>query len=462
MNEEICFLPATTLAAHVRKGDITCVQVVSAFLRRIESRNAVLKAFIAVTGQRALQQARTWDAAGVSAKTSASLLGVPLAVKDLIDVSGVPTTGGSRVLLDNVAETDAPVVASLAGEGVIAIGKANLHEFAYGTTGENPHFGTCVNAYDPTRLACGSSSGSAVAVACGLAAAALGTDTGGSVRIPAVMNGLVGLKPTYDLVPAAGAVPFSWSLDHVGFITRTVGDCFAMLATFAGTDPDIAPLSDGTSRPLRRTRIGIPAGLASDTIDPSIRALFETVVASLGELGAELVEVALPDLATARTVSLTIQMPEALSFHSRYLEARGDLYGQDLRSGLALGQCLLAEHYLRAKRLAVVLRRDLDRMLCGIDAILTPATPVPAPAIGATHVTVEGVREPVGNALTRYTSMFNLTGHPAVTLPCGMHPLGLPIGVQIVGRHFDESRILGLAQWLADEPIFRVPSPLLI
>jgi aspartyl-tRNA(Asn)/glutamyl-tRNA(Gln) amidotransferase subunit A len=459
MTDEICFAAATALAAGIRKGEFSCAEVASAFLRRIESRNAALHAFITVTGDRALQEAKARDAANTEQKAAAMLLGVPIAIKDLIDVAGVPTTGGSRVLHDNVPEADAPVVAGLAGAGAVMLGKANLHEFAYGATGENPYFGTCVNAYDSLRLACGSSSGSAAAVSSGLAAAALGTDTGGSVRIPAVLNGLVGIKPTYDLVPAGGIVPFSWLLDHLGFITRTVSDCAAMLATFAGPRFDAAPAATGVTRPLDRTRIGIPTRLASDRIDPSIRALFERVLSFLVSLGMEPVEIELPDLATARTVSLAIQMPEALSFHSRYLATRGHLYGADLRAGLALGQSLLAEHYLRAKRLAIMLRRDLERILRDVQTILTPAAPIPAPEIGATHVTMDTEREPVGNVLTRHTSLFNVTGHPALVLPCGMHPLGLPIGVQIVGRHFDEGRILELAQWLEQEPAFTIPPP---
>ena len=413
-----------------------------------------------MTAERALREARAWDQASVEAKASAPLLGVPLAVKDLIDVAGAPTTGGSRVLFDNLPAEDAETVAVLARSGAITVGKANLHEFAYGTTGENAHFGTCANAYDTTRLACGSSSGSAIAVALGLAAAALGTDTGGSVRVPAVMNGLVGIKPTYGLVPSTGVLPFSWTLDHVGFITRTIGDGAALLAAFSGRAPATTePRAANGSRPLGGIRLGVPATLSTDRMDHAVRAAFEHALRQEAQCGAAIEEVALPDLAIARTVSLTIQMPEALSFHGGYLERRGELYGPDLRAGLAVGQFLLAEHYLRAKRLAVRMRRDVDRLFERIDAILTPATPIVAPEFGAAHAFLDGVEEPIGNALTRYTSLLNVTGHPAVVLPSALHPLGLPMGVQIVGRHFEEGRMLALARLIAEEPAFRIPPP---
>jgi aspartyl-tRNA(Asn)/glutamyl-tRNA(Gln) amidotransferase subunit A len=458
MTDPILFEPATVIADRIRAGELSCAGLVSAVLRRIEALNSISHSFITVTAERALRQARAWDEGSVEARASAPLVGVPLAVKDLIDVADAPTTGGSRVLFDNISDEDAAVVTALTRCGAIVVGKTNLHEFAYGTTGENAHFGTCANAYDRRRLACGSSSGSAIAVALGLSAAGLGTDTGGSVRIPAVLNGLVGFKPSYGLVPNAGVLPFSWTLDHVGFITRTVEDSAALLSTFSGTTANGESVGKG-SRPLAGIRLGVPTSLATDRIDRSIRASFDHVMRFLGGCGVTFEDVSFPDLATVRTISLTIQMPEALSFHSSYLEQRGELYGADLRAGLALGQFILAEHYLRAKRLAIAMRRDLDRLFDSVDAFLTPATPIVAPEFGIRHAVIDGVEEPIGNALTRYTSLFNVTGHPAIALPTGLHPLGVPMGMQLVGPHFGEGRILRLAKMIAQEPAFGIPPP---
>jgi aspartyl-tRNA(Asn)/glutamyl-tRNA(Gln) amidotransferase subunit A len=454
----ILFEPATVIADRIRARELSCAELVSSVLDRIEALNTTSHSFITVTAERALREARAWDDGSAEARASAPFVGAPLAVKDVIDVADAPTTGGSRVLFDNFSNEDAAAVAALARCGAIVVGKTNLHEFAYGTTGENAHFGTCANAYDRTRLACGSSSGSAIAVALGLSAAGLGTDTGGSVRVPAVMNGLVGFKPSYGLVPNVGVLPFSWTLDHVGFITRTVEDSAALLATFSGTTTTAEPEGSG-SLPLAGIRLGIPTSLATDRMDNSIRTSLDHVMRYLAGCGVTFVDVSFPDLAMARTVSLTIQMPEALSFHSSFLEQRRELYGADLRAGLALGQFILAEHYLRAKRLAVGMRHDLDRLFDSVEAILTPATPIVAPKFGISQAVIEGVEEPIGNALTRYTSLFNVTGHPAIALPTGLHPLGVPMGVQLVGPHFKEGRILGLAKMITQAPAFRIPPP---
>ncbi len=259
--------------------------------------------------------------------------------------------------------------------GAIFIGKNNLHEFAYGATGENTLHGTPPNPYDHSRLAGGSSSGSAAALGYGLCAAALGTDTGGSVRAPAALCGLVGFKPTFGRISTEGVIPYSWSLDHVGTLTRSAADTALLFNTLA------SKVQTPAAAKLEGLRIGIPENFFFERADTEILDSIDRLMNFLRSAGAKLMPVTMPSMEHSRTVSLTVQMPEALSYHNRYLEQRGDLYSQDFRAGLALGQCLLAEQYIRAKRFIESYRRDMDKVFDGIDLLLTPATPAIAPKI---------------------------------------------------------------------------------
>lgn len=462
----LAFETAALLAARLAKQELSALELCEVFLARIERLNQRAKAFIHVAGDEARAAAASRDRA-FERDRSQPLGGVPYALKDLFDVQGVLTTAGSGVLHDNRAESNAFCVDRLEEAGGIFLGKANLHEFAYGATGENEIYGTAVNAYDETRLACGSSSGSAAAVAFGLCPLALGTDTGGSVRAPAVLNGLVGLKPTLGRISTAGVIPFCWSFDHVGTMTRDVADAALLLAALASHDPldpnsGQVPLGDyqeALKQGVAGLKIGVPRSFFYERADAEILAATEEVLGSLEAAGAVLLDVELPSMAHARTVSLTVQMPEALSYHARYLEDRGELYGQDLRAGLALGQCLLAEHYVRAKRFVEAYRRDTNRVFDSVDILLTPATPIIAPKIGSAKVTIDGAEEAVGNAVTRFTTFFNMTGHPALTLPVGLHSQGLPMGVQVIGRHYDEERVLSVAAAIERQDAFRIPPP---
>lgn len=454
------FRSAHELAGGLRRRAFNVSEITDIFLDRIAAYSARCHAFITATPDKARQEAAERDSRLSKDESASTFFGIPFATKDLIDIAGVPTTGGSRVLFDNIPMHNAAIVDSLFDAGAVSVGKTNLHEFAYGATGENEHFGTPVNAYDETRLACGSSSGSAATVAYGMCTAALGTDTGGSVRVPAVMNGLVGLKPTFERLPLRGVVPYCWSLDHVGLITRTVADAAAMLAICSGNG---AQESGPATLPKNDTfvglRIGIPIGTQFERADPEISALTQEVVRVLEHGGATVRRIELPDLRFARTASLTLQMPEALSYHSRYLETRSHLYGADFRAGLALGQYLLAEHYVRARRLVTQYRTETEAEFETLDIILTPATPIPAPKVGTISITLDGETEPLGNALTRFTSFFNMTGHPALTMACGMHSLGLPIGIQLVGRYRQEIRLLSVATAIEAQFSGSVPPP---
>ena len=451
MTTKLAFSPIGELADQLRSGEISASSLLQCYADRIATLKATSKAFIAVDIDRACARAESLTIA----PGDNPLKGIPYACKDLFDVKGMATTGGSRVLADNIAEHDADVVTRMNQAGAIFIGKNNLHEFAYGATGENTLYGTTPNPYDQSRLAGGSSSGSAAALGYGLCAAALGTDTGGSVRAPAALCGLVGFKPTFGRISTEGVIPFSWTLDHVGTFTRSAADTALLFNILC--DKLQAP----TLAKLEGLRIGIPEGFFFERADTEILDSIERLMNFLRDTGAQLKPVAMPSMEHSRTVSLTVQMPEALSYHNRYLEQRGHLYSQDFRAGLALGQCLLAEQYIRAKRFIESYRRDMDKVFGEVDLLLTPATPVIAPKIGTVEVTLDGQAEPAGNAITRYTSFFNMTGHPAITLPCGMHSEGLPIAAQLIGKHYGDEQLIATATLIESSYDFKLPLPVI-
>lgn len=464
MNADIAYSSARSLKKMLIARDIGSAELAELFLGRIKAFNDVSKSFITVTGDQARAHAGSLT---LPELTAHALSGIPYAAKDLFDVKDVLTTAGSKVFHDRVAATDAFTISKLRSANAVCLGKLNLHEFAYGATGENETYGTCVNAYDQSRLAGGSSSGSAAALAFGLCTVALGTDTGGSVRAPAALNGLVGMKPTIGRVSTAGVVPYCWTLDHVGLMTRTISDCADSLHLIAGYDPQDPssvnrPLDDyagALDKDIQGMRIGIPRNFYYERVDEEILSAMDRVKGYLVSRGAILVPITIPDMQHSRTVSLTVQMPEALSAHSGYLQTRGDLYGADFRAGLALGQCLLAEHYIRAKRFIEIYRQQTNALFEDVDLILTPATPEIAQKLGTVKVVRDGVSEAIGNAITRFTTFFNMTGHPALTMPCGMHSEGLPIGLQLVGGYFKEKTILQVAHTIERADEFRIPHP---
>ncbi|HWA43952.1 MAG TPA: amidase [Hypericibacter adhaerens] len=442
---------ATRWAAAVRDGSRSPVREIERVLARIEALNGATKAYISVDGAGARAAA---EGGGLG-----PLAGVPYAAKDLFETRSLPTTGGSRVLEGWRSGRDAAAIERLSAAGAVLLGKANLHEFAHGTTGENARFGTPANPWDPTRMAGGSSSGSAVAVAQGLACFALGSDTGGSTRVPAALCGLIGFKPSFGRISREGMIPYCWSLDHVGIIAGSVGDTALVLQALAGHDPrdggsadlPVPDYGQGRLRGVRGLRVGVPERHFFEHADPEILAATRRCLARLVERGAELRPVSLPDLSHARTVSLLLQMPEVLSYHRRYLPEKLGLYGEDVRSGLAFGQFILAEHYVRAQRMVEQYRRESEAAMADVDVVITPTCPVVAPALGTATVETEGLEEPVGNALTRFTAFFNMTGAPALSVPSGFHSTGLPMGVQIVGHPFDEATVLAVGQAIEEQ-----------
>jgi aspartyl-tRNA(Asn)/glutamyl-tRNA(Gln) amidotransferase subunit A len=440
----------------LRRRALSPVELTRAYLDRIRREDGNLQAFITVLEKEALAAAAAAEQEIARGHHRGPLHGIPIALKDLVMTRGIRTTCGSRILRDWIPDADAAVASRLAEAGAILLGKLNMHEFAYGPTGVNPHYGTPRNPWDRTRMPGGSSSGSGVAVAAGLAAGALGTDTGGSVRIPAALCGIVGLKPTYGRVSRAGVIPLAWSLDHVGPMTRTVTDAALLLQVLAGRDPAdpstaAVPVPD-YRRALEGEVRGLRLGLLKDYffahLDAGVRDAVLRGARSLEGLGASVEEVALPRIHHAGPASFAIIAAEATAYHEPYLKARAAEYGADVRARLTTGQFVLATQYLKAQRARRVIRAEMDAVLRRVDALLFPTTPIAAPTLDARETTVEGVTEDVRWWLIRCTRPINVTGHPALSVPCGLTAAGLPIGLQIVGRYFDEATVLKVGRAL--------------
>ncbi|MER7730236.1 amidase [Streptomyces erythrochromogenes] len=433
-------------AEAVRTRRLSPVELVDSVLERIERVQPHLGAYASVAADRARDAARRAAGEIAAAGPRGPLHGVPAGLKDLIDVAGTATSAGSRVREGHRAPADSTVAERLAAAGAVFVGKTHTHEFAYGLT--TP--GTA-NAWDRGRVAGGSSGGSAVAVAARAATFALGTDTGGSIRVPAALNGVVGLKPTYGLVPRHGVTALSWSLDHVGPITRTVEDAALVLDALACHDPrDPASVAaspvahrPGPGTDLTGLRVGVPGNYYFDHVDPDVEAAVRRAIARLEELGARLVDVEIPMTRYIRATHWGLMVPEASAYHERTLRAVPDLYSADVRVLLEAGALMTAGDYLRAQRARTLLRQAWRDMAAAVDVIAAPTVPMTAVAAGQTSVTWDdGTVESVSDAYVRLSAPANVTGVPALTVPVGLDPRGLPIGMQLMGRPFDEATVL--------------------
>jgi len=416
------------LARSIRAGDTTAEAATERCLAAIGERDGSINAFITVMADAARDAARTADRELASGRDRGPLHGVPMSIKDILDIAGLPTTAASRVRRNHVAARDAIVVARLRDAGAVFVGKTNLHEFALGTTNEESAYGPVHHPLDPTRSPGGSSGGSAASILAGMAFASMGTDTGGSVRIPAAACGLVGLKPVFRDVPTQGVVPLSTSLDHVGPLCATVADAAAIYRVIADAPGFAASPQPGDPRELR---LGVPRRYFLDLLDDDVARAFDETCARLAAAGVRLDDVTIPHAAEIGAVYLHVALTEAAAFHSRTLETQPDDYTPTVRARLEAGRYVLAEDYIRALRGRDVLRRDVMAALEGHDALLLPALAVPATPLGAATMRVSGVDEPVRNVTLRLTQLFNLTGHAAITVPCGTTGGGLPIGAQL-------------------------------
>jgi aspartyl-tRNA(Asn)/glutamyl-tRNA(Gln) amidotransferase subunit A len=451
---DLAFTPMTELARMIAARTISPVDVVREHLDRI-ARLDHLRAYITVCGEAALQAAREAEAAVGAGGPLGPLHGVPVALKDLFDTRGVRTTGGSRILADHVPDADATVVRRLREAGAIVLGKLNMHEFAYGPEGLNAHYGNARNPWDAgaERIAGGSSSGSAVAVAAGLAPGALGTDTGGSIRIPASLCGITGLKPTYGRVSRAGALPLSWSMDHIGPMTRSAADCALMLRALAGYDaadpttsvlpvPDYAAALTGDVKGLR---IGLLRDFFLDGAAPEVRTAVEQAARTLAAAGAVVDEVRLPLMDEVAAGAFAVVAAEALAWHAKNLRTRAADYQPDVRQRLMTGVVVSGLQYVRAQQVRARFRAEVDGALARRDVLLAPSTPLSATVVGESRTRIGDTEADVRPSLIRCTRPFNFSGHPACSVPCGFTASGLPVGMQIVGRPFDEATVLRAA-----------------
>ena len=426
-------------ARRLRAREVTALEITNGCLQRIDQLQPSLNAFIRVMADEAKRDAETADRELASGRDRGPLHGVPIAVKDIIDVRGIPTTAASRVREGHIAATDAPVIARLRDAGAVIIGKTNLDEFAFGTTSENSAFGVVRHPLDTSRSPGGSSGGSAVAVATGMALAALGTDTGGSIRIPAAACGIVGLKPTLDEISTDGVVPLAKTFDHVGPFTRTVGDARLLHHAMSASGGADLP------RSAKDLRLAIPRGYLTDLLDDDVRARFDEAAAALRSAGLTLIDVSVPHASMTPAVYIHIHASEGATFHARTLDSVPERYTPVVRRRLELGRYVLAQDYARAMDGREVLRREVDAALEGCDALLLPTLPIPAPPIGAETTTIGGREEPVRALMLRLTQLFNVTGHPAMSIPCGVTADRLPVGLQIVGRRLRTNDLLSTA-----------------
>ena len=437
------------VAPLIKSGAVSPVDLVKGCLAQIDRRPEI-NAFITRLDREALTEAERLAREIRDGEYRGPLHGIPIAVKDLIDVTGTKTTSASAVRVD-VAAGDAASIAQLRQAGAIVIGKTNLHEFAFGTTSDESAFGPVRHPLDPARSAGGSSGGSAAALAAGMCFGALGTDTGGSIRIPSAVCGTVGLKPTVGEISVHGVVPLSATLDHLGPMARSVADAAILFDVLKGRPPF------GTTATADRLTIGTPTRYFCDRLERGARQALERGQAALVAAGHDVREVDVRYASWTPAVYLHIVLPEASRFHARWLETTPGAYSPGVRLRLEMGRYVLAEDYIRAMDLRRALTVAVDAALDGCHALLLPAQPMPAPPLGAPSVEIDGQQEPVRAAMLRLTQLFNITGHPAIALP-GSHDVDdFPRGLQLVGRRHQTERLLEIAA--ACEPLFEPRDP---
>lgn len=435
------------LSQRLRKREISPVELTRDCLSRIAQLNPVLNAFITVTAECALQQAKEAESEIQRGNWRGALHGIPIGLKDLIDTAGVRTTAASALFKDRVPNHDAEVVQRLKNAGAVLLGKQNLHEFAYGGSSVISYFGEVRNAWNPAYIAGGSSGGSATAVAAGLCYAAIGTDTAGSIREPAALCGVVGMKPTYGRVSARGVIPLSWSLDHLGPITATGADAAIVLQAIAGYDAQDAncanvPAEDYVAtlyRGSNKIRAGVPRKFFYEDLELEVSSAVEQALGVLKSLGADVF-----DLELAVPTDRKLQAAESYAYHAEFVAQSPELYQPETLRRIGTGQTISAAEIEEQRRELKRLRSEVGEVLKDSDVLVTPTTPIVAPALAELKQNPELLR-PRELALLRNTRPFNVWGLPAISVPCGFTSTGLPIGLQIAGSHWAESRVLQVA-----------------
>ncbi len=440
------------LAEGFRSGSSSPVGFTEASLRRIEELNPTLNCFITVLKDSALKSAEQSEKRIKEGRPIGPLDGVPIAVKDLFYIQGVRCTAGSKILAGNVATYDSHVAARLKAAGAVLIGTTNLHEFAAGVTSVNPHYGPVRNPWDQARVSGGSSGGSAAAVASGMAVGAIGTDTGGSIRIPASLCGVLGLKPTYGRVSRLGVIPLASSFDTVGTLTSCAWDAAALLQVLAGHDPEdittaaaeVPDFSAGFGAPIGGAKIGVARKYFHDLVDPSVDEKFSAFLDRTKQMGCSVQDADLDGVEEAYDLWLPIRRAEATAFHVRWLESSPGLYGEDVRRSLELGRQVSAVDYVNAQNARPPLMERFASSMKDVDIMAVPATSVTAPRIGQSSVTIRRKDVDIYSALNKLTLPFNVVGFPALSVPAGLAD-GLPVGVQLIAKPFEEALLLRIA-----------------
>jgi aspartyl-tRNA(Asn)/glutamyl-tRNA(Gln) amidotransferase subunit A len=478
--DETAFAKIVELSSRLAEREISPVELTQLFLERIERHNPVLNAYLTITREAALAAARASEKRWMRKRPLGPLDGISISLKDNIWTRSARTTAGSKFLADFVPESDATVTEKLARAGAVVLGKTNLHEFAYGVTTHNPHFGATRNPWDTRRIPGGSSGGSAAAIAAGLCVASIGTDTGGSIRIPAALCGIVGLKPTFGRVSVHGVVPLAPTLDHVGPLARCAEDAALLLSVIAGRDPqDPFTLASPALKPFvgardverrlqprftkkRPPRLGLPREYFFANLAPEVGCAVDAAAKTFADLGAIVQEISLPHVADGDDPSTAIALAEAVHVHQKagWFPAHASEYGEDVRKRLEMGCDVRAADYLAALEVRARVRADFEAAFARVDAILAPTTPITAPLAGENSVHAGAKEETVRSALIRLNRPANFTGLPAVSLPCGWSAEKLPIGLQLIGRAWGEEELLSIARMFEQaHPEFRRRPP---
>ena len=444
-------LPLDTIAAlapRIRKKEVSPVEVTNAVLDRITAVDGRVKAFVTVTPDEARNAAKAAELAILAGNYLGPLHGIPVGVKDLYYTKGIKTTASSKILADFVPDYDATVVERLKRAGAVIVGKTNTHEFAYSVFSPPTR-----NPWDLSRIPGGSSGGSGAAVAASLCFGATGTDTGGSIRIPSALCGIVGLKPTYGRVSKHGVIPLSWTTDHAGPMAKSVTDVAFMLTAIAGPDPQDpstadAPVPDyarALTGDVKGLRIGLPREYFFAGVDPEVETAVRSAIKHLQDQGAAVEEISLAQIRHIHGVHVAIVLTEAATFHEQWLRTRAADYGPEVRFGLEWGKLFMGMDYVQAQRVRELIRQDFATALRRVDVIAAPTVPAVAPKVGESTVPIKGSPEDILATMIRLTKPSNHTGLPAISVPCGFTAAGLPVGLQLIGRPFDEATVLRVA-----------------
>jgi aspartyl-tRNA(Asn)/glutamyl-tRNA(Gln) amidotransferase subunit A len=434
------------MGAALRAKKVSSLELTNQALAKLARENQRINAFITVDAEGARAKASAMDAELSHGLDRGAMHGIPFAHKDLVFTKGVRTTAGSKIFADFVPDHDADIAVNLNSAGAVMVGKTNLHEFAYGITSTNPHFGAVRNPWDVERIPGGSSGGSGAAIAAGILPMATGTDTGGSIRIPASFCGVTGLKPTFGLISKRGVMALGWTMDHMGPMAGTVRDTAVAFHAMAGASKGYVP-QEGVE--IRGLRVGLPVNYYFDKLDLEVAEAVRRAVQTAAALGARIVDVKVPDMDQLNVIARVLLLAEATSVHTEDLKRRGDI-GADVLTLLDQGRLIRGSDYVDAQRLRRIYVRQFSMLWSGVDCIFAPATPTAAPKIGQMTMSVGGVEEDVRLATTRLVRGINVLGIPALSVPCGFTKSGLPIGMQILGAPRAEDMILRIGAGIED------------